>query len=500
MDRRIVLAFVFVLLAVAALAWPEYSRYRHDPERYKQAQGSGVDITEVTLFASEHADFAYDQSPLVTYLEVEKAHIDFDDAEILATADRIAEEVAWKMLFFTGTHDVVEAEQMMWQWRAEKLGANDGITALPDDPARKIAEWIANRIEYERIIYGPEALLSRSFDTDQMVGGYFHMDCDQLSHFFLHVAWRLDLDIREVSSPKHTYLAYVGPADVPGEPVTIEATEFRRTVERNGSVDMAGHGIGEMFFMHPDHHKRYGRTRAVPELVDRAGYYQYRTDADIADVIVAEVTRGISAMNHLDNTDPLADEAARAARRASFEQILATMEDELPQSHEPGLVTNTWLAHVRAGRAAMSDGDPATALRHGVRAGEIREAFGVLVIYTEPIEEVLEARARYALGETQDALVALEALYEEYGGDAALDYRTVAQSHAHAEVLIHLARAGRRSRVDRYNYLVLPVLNFELKAGGYRNAAREKEALSLCASLMRGLDNARAQECAELAE
>lgn len=500
MDRRLILAVLLVLLAVAAVAAPEVRRYLHDPERYEQAKGSGVDITQAVVFAPSHADFAYEASPLVRYLEVEKGLVDFDDAAILAMADRIAEEVAWKMLFFTGSEDIDEAERLMWQWRAEKLGASDGITALPDDPARKIAEWIANRIEYERIVYGPEALLSKSFDPEEMVSGYYHMDCDQLAHFFLHVAWRLDLDIREVKSPKHTYLAYVGPHDVPGDPITLEPTEFRRTVMRDGKIDLAGHGIGEMFFMHPDHHKKYGRTRAVPELVDKAGYYQYRTDLDISDVIVSEVTRGLAADWHLDDTDPLDDEAERTLRRERQERLLAIMEAELPQSREAGLVTNTWLFHLHAGRSALSDGDGPRALTHARRAAELREEYGVLVIYGEPKEEVLRARALAATGESAEALAEFQRLYEEYGGDARIEYRAVATSHEHADILMGLATGGFKGRrIDRYNYLVLPVLNFEERAGGYGNPARRDAAYALCAELLRGIDRRRATECAELA-
>ncbi len=498
MDRRLIVATLAVIALVAAIAAPEVRRYLHDPERYEQAKGSGVDITQAVTFASSHKDFAYEGSPLVRYLEVEKGLVDFDDAAVLAMADRIAEEVAWKMLFFTGTEDIQEAERLIWTWRAEKLGVSDGITALPDDPARKVAEWIANRIEYERIIYGPEALLSKSFDPEEMVSGYFHMDCDQLSHVFLHVAWRLDLDIREVKSPKHTYLAYVGPHDVAGDPITLEATEFRRTVERNGSVDLAGHGIGEFFFMHPDHHKKYGRTRAVPELVERAGYYEYRTDLDIADVIASEVTRGLSEEWHLDNTDPLDDDTERTERVQRQDQLIALMEAELPQSREAGLVTNTWLAHLRAGRSALADGDAERALEHARRAGEIREEYGVLVIYGEPSEEVVIARALMALDQTDNAVSEFERLYEGYGGDAYLERRPVASSTEHAHVLMALARLGKRRKLDRYNYFVLPVLNYEERAGGYGDPRRRDEAYALCASLLRGIDPRRSKECAEL--
>ena len=499
MDRRLALATLLIVAIVAALAAPEVRRSPHDPERYEQAKGSGVDITRAVIFAPTHTDFAYDASPLVTYLAVEKELVDFDDAAVLAMADRVAEEVAWKMLFFTGSEDIVEAERLMWQWRAEKLGASDGITALPDDPGRKIAEWIANRIEYERVVYGPEALLSRSFDPEHMVSGYYHMDCDQLSHVFLHVAWRLDLDIREVASPKHTYLAYVGPSDVPGTPITLEATEFRRTVERDGQVDMAGHGVGTMFFMHPDHHRKYGRTRATPALEARAGYYEYRTDLDIADVIVSEVTRGLSEAWGLSNTDQLADEAERAARGAHFDTLLAIMEAELPQSRETGLVTNTWLAHLRAAKAALSDGEPQRALEQAERAATIREEFDVLVIYGEPMEEVVRARALAGLDRSAEAKDEFLRLHEEYGGDAAMEYRPVASSNEHAEVLMALARMGLKRPLDRYNLLVLPVLNFEERAGGYGDPRRRDEAYGLCASLLKGVDRERAAECAELA-
>jgi hypothetical protein len=213
MNRTVAIVSIVLLLIVAALAYPEWRKYDRDPVRYKQLMGTGVDMDDAVLFPDSHSDFGYEGSPLAAYLAYEKGFIDFDDAAVLAMADRVAEEVAWKMLITTKTEDVAEAERLMWQWGEEATDGPSGPGTLPNEQARKIMSWTAAQLIRENVYYGAETLFSNSFDGHRSdARGDGHIDCDQISHIFLHVAWRLDLDVREVLSPLHIYVTYSRPA------------------------------------------------------------------------------------------------------------------------------------------------------------------------------------------------------------------------------------------------------------------------------------------------
>ena len=241
-----------------------------EPERFSEALLAGVNLSEVTLFTSDHQRYSYSFSPIEAYLEYEKRFLPVDDELVRLLVDGIAEEVGWRMLLATGEESPRAAEAALWA-RGE---------------GRKIPEWIAEELAQVGVIYAQETLLSRSVDPALHEGALYHMDCDLLSHVFLHTGYRLDLDFREVNSPLHTYLFYGGPG---GDELYIEPTAFRQTTIRDGMVEVGRIGIAPGFFIRKDYHRQSGQVRASPELVEAAGFYQISTERDMRDSIVAEV-------------------------------------------------------------------------------------------------------------------------------------------------------------------------------------------------------------------
>jgi hypothetical protein len=495
MDRRLLAIFLTLIAIVAVLAWPEVRKYRSDPARYEQLIGTGVDLKEAVLFAPTHEDYAYQTSPLVEYLRYERGFVDFDDQAVLDLADRVATEVGWKMLMRAHVNDIREAERLMWQWGEEGTNGPAGPGSLPNEQAREIMRWIAQQLILENLYYGPEALFSSSFEDDDGRRGDGHIDCDQIAHIFLHVAWRLDLDVREVLSPLHIYLAYVGPSDVAGAELVIEPTAFRGEPRSNASPGST-YEVGSNFFMAADELERYGHIRASSKLTAAAGYFQHATDRDIADGIVSEVMRGVAREGDLDSLDaPPPDQVA--GRFLQSDRVLAELEAHLAGTRKPNLVTNLYLGHWRSFRWALALGDLDRAATHANRLTAIRQEYNDLVIRREPLERIANARLALASGRTAEAKLLLRQLYEEHGGAAATRHGS-AQGDPHAEVLWGLALAGEgssnRERAERF---LLPVLAYEVDT--HSDDARRRAVANQCERELRSVEPRTAARCASLA-
>lgn len=305
-------------------------------------------------FAPTQVDFAYPQSPFLEYLSYEAGFVDFDTGRAARFADEIAEDVGWRMLLETGEANVQTAERALWT-------AGD---------AQKVPLWIAEALRDRGVFYYPESLLSRSFDPDLHDGvGEIHLDCDQLAHLFVHVAWRLDLDMRQVQSPFHMYLTWLPPEGVQAEALTVETTNFRRVDIQGKRVDFMGEGIGDDFFIDADYHAS-GRsgTWAAPELIEAAGLYQPATSRDVSDAIVANVLVGLRGQ---DPSVPVRREA----------------EAHLEGTRSYVLVSNLYGWVLEDARDGLLDQDPQRALADARFAEKMRLDHPGLLLAPDPEEE-----------------------------------------------------------------------------------------------------------------
>lgn len=497
MNRTTVIIVIVLLLGVALLAWPEVRKYHSDPERYEQLMGTGVDLEDAVLFPDERADFAYEQSPLATYLAYEKQFVDFDDQAVLDMGDRVAEEVAWKMLIATKQNDIREAERLMWEWGEEGTDGPAGPGTLPNEQARQIVEWIAEALIRENVYYGRETLFSESFEghaADGRLKGDGHIDCDQISHVFLHVAWKLDLDFREVLSPLHRYLEYVGPADVAGHAVIVEPTQFRGTGKAGADDGNSPFEVGPRFFMHENELEKYGHIRASKTLTKAAGFYTHATDQDIVDGAVSEVMVGMTKAWELDTLDA-PTEAEAAARWEHADRVIAELESKQATTRMPNLVSNLQVAHWRAFRWALTTGDLERAERHVERLEALKAEREALLIRGEPLERVARARLLQKQGRTAEARTQLRALREDYGGERTR--QRVARSDGLAEVLVGLYELGESRRaIDRFERYLSPVLGFEKETRS--DDRRRKYLAAECGRVLKRVDRRSAEWCANL--
>ena len=304
-------------------------------------------------FTSAHQDFVYERSPFLEYLEVEGRFVEFDASRASRFADEVAEDVGWRMLLETGAPDISEAERAIWGDRPERVPL-----------------WIAEALRDRGAFYSPESLLSRSFDPALHDGeGEIHLDCDQLAHLFVHVAWRLDLDMRQVQSPFHMYLTWLPPQGVSAEPLTVETTNFRRVDIHGNRVDFLGQGIGEDFIIDADYHSS-GRsgTWASPDLVEAAGLYEPATARDVLDAIIANVLVGVH------QRDPAFDVRSEAS-------------EHLDGTRSYVLVSNLYAWTLVDARAALSDMDARRALGLAREAEAVRLEHPDLLLAPDPEEE-----------------------------------------------------------------------------------------------------------------
>ncbi len=326
------------------------------PDAYAQAEARVFGVLAGRLpgaWATTHADYAYDGSPLEWYVEYESRWIpELPKPAIHAFADGVAEDVAWRLAAATGEGDPADAERALW---ASGRG-------------REIAAWIADALRRRAVFYRPEALFSRSFDPDlHRVPSTVHLDCDQLVYVFTHVAWRLDLDMRPIPAPMHMYLRYGAP-DGGDDLVWVEATQFR-TRDDDEPFD------ADAFFVDASFHPSgRGGSRATPGLVEAAGLYQPYEERDIRDAILGNAIYGL--------------------RRAGVEiDDIAEAETRADGSREIILVANLYEAYLRESEAALGGGDAQAAYDWARRASALRVAKGPLVLYTYARERDLAAEA-----------------------------------------------------------------------------------------------------------
>ncbi len=305
-------------------------------------------------FVETPTAFPYAGSPLYWYLEYEAKWTPLDRQLVLRMADGVADDVAWSLASFTGKADPVAAEAALW---AEGAG-------------KELPVWIAASLRHHRVIAYPESLFSRSFDPKlHALPETIHLDCDQLSYLFLHVARRLDLKMEVLPAVQHTYVRYEGPA---GEPALfIETTELAAPPKRDRHGAVMPAVLGDGFFIEQDHYSSgRGGSWATAEVVQAAGLYQPWSERDIRDNIVANVVVGMESLG----------------------KDLYPAE---PDAHIVGtksivLVSNLYRWNTNHAEAALGNGDLAGAEAYALRARQLRADHGGLVIYGRtPEEDVL---------------------------------------------------------------------------------------------------------------
>jgi hypothetical protein len=307
-------------------------------------------------------------SPFAWYLDYESKWIDLPRDTILATADAIADETAWKLAAATGTADPVEGERRLWADGREQL--------LP--------LWIAESLRARGAYYSPESLLSRSFDPNvHLTPDTIHLDCDLLVYLYMHVGWRLDLAMEPVPSPLHVYLRYSAPDG--SRSLYVETTQFRHIDIAGNRVNFLGAGIGEDYFIAEDYYSSgKGGTWAAPDVVEAAGLYQPWKERDIRDAIVANVLVGVK---HTGKDVPFIPEA----------------EARADGSREITLVSNLFEDYIDAGRAALADGKLDEAEAYATKAADLRRTHGAVVIFGDPLEETLRGEVEAARAVTATA-------------------------------------------------------------------------------------------------
>jgi hypothetical protein len=311
---------------------------------------------------------------------------------------------------------------------------------------------------------------------------------------FLHVAWRLDLDIREVLSPLHRYLEYVGPADVAGHAVIVEPTQFRGTGKAGADDGNSPFEVGPRFFMHDNELSKYGHVKATKALTEAAGFYTHATDADMVDGAVSEVMVGMTRKWELDTLDA-PGEADAADRWEKADRVIAELEGRQATTRMPNLVSNLQLAHWRAFRWALTLGDLERAERHVARLEALKAEREALLIRGEPVERVARARLLQKQGQTAEARRQLRALREEYGGERTR--QRIARSDALAEVLVGLYELNEPGRaIDRFERYLSPVLAFEKET--HSDDRRRKYLAKECGRVLRSVDRTSAAWCANL--
>ena len=427
-----------------------------------EALGSGVDLSEVVLVATQHHRYTHTFSPFEHYLDYEGRFVPLQSAPVLALVDGIAEAVGWRMLLHTGEERIGAAEDGIWARGEQRL----------------IPEWIAEELARSGAIYAQETLLSRSFaESDSTL---YHLDCDLISHVFLHVGYRLDLDFREVNSPLHTYLSYHGA----GGDLTIEPTAFRQTTIRDGLIEVGRIGVAPGFFIRQDYHRESGQLRASAELIAAAGFYELSTERDIRDGIVSEVMAGLSGL------------ARRDGDRERLAVVGEELEAHLEGTRDPNLVSNLFLHYLQQGEDDLETGDVARAVEAVARAVQIRQSHDALLLHSEPMESVLEAKVLIAQGKRRTAAALLERICARYStGDTAFPE---ARGSTHADALLTLASVYPPG-MKTYNRTILPVLNFERRVFPRGNTQRRQRAWELCAEMLASSDPARASACQEQA-
>jgi hypothetical protein len=325
-------------------------------------------------------DYSYSMSPLQRYAEYEASFLRFDSAAPTRFADAIAEEVGWRMMAWTDSPDVHQAEQRLWE-----RGEQD-----------RIALWIAHGLRSRGAFYHVESLLSRSFDPAlHDTEGALHLDCDQIAHVFLHIGQRLDIDLREFGSPMHIYLQLRPPAGVEATPLYIEGTNFRRIDVDGRRVDFMGEGIGEDYFIDEDHYPSgEGGTWASPDFAAAAGLYAPATDRDIEDSVVANVLVGLE-MQGLASIETIQERELSARLEGSRSYLL---------------VSNLYSLWMTQADRAAAEGDLDRQIDRLRRAHDLRQSHGALLIRSEPLEGLRLVEVLVGQGQTDEARTLLAPL------------------------------------------------------------------------------------------
>ncbi|MSQ00745.1 MAG: hypothetical protein EXR71_02505 [Myxococcales bacterium] len=363
-----------LLYAVAALPIGGLVLAMAYPEAFERAQvRCGGLLAGRSPFGSGFVEtptaFPYAGSPLEWYLEYEATWTPLDRQLVLRMADGVADDVAWALASYTGEADPVVAEMALWT----------------QGDAKQLPTWIASSLRRHGVIAYPESLFSRSFDPEMhALPETVHLDCDQLSYVFLHIARRLDLDMKVLPAVQHTYIRYDGPA---GEPsLYIETTSIAAPRQRDRHGEAVPATLGEGFFIEEDHYPSgRGGSWATEEVVAAAGLYQPWTERDIRDNIVANVVVGMASLGR--DLYPAEPDAHVVGTRSIV------------------LVSNLYRWNTDQAEAALDGGQRADAETYALRARQLRADHPGLVIYGRtPEEDVLTTIA--ATG--ADAMEAVE--------------------------------------------------------------------------------------------
>lgn len=328
-------------------------RAGHEPSR---ATIAGVNPLTAAPTARERVDHLYPDSPWRMALLAEAEHLPVDTERLECFADDVAREVGWWMLAETRTADVADAERVLW-----RRGHADRL-------AMRIAEGLHRR----GVRHGAHLPLSKAFAAP--AGDKIVLDADALTFLFLHVAGRLDLDMRAVLSPRHLYVQYQEPAGA-GR-IYVETSR------------LSGATVPPDLVPEPGMHRRAGGA-AEPALADAARLHEPRDARDLEDAVVARLV--ISLVEGGVDVD---GDALLASR--------------LDGTRDARIVSMLHRWRVEEARAALSGGRPDAAALSAARAVALRRTHAALHDRPRLVENVLMGDVMQLLREDAAARAAVD--------------------------------------------------------------------------------------------
>lgn len=308
-------------------------------------------------FAEARRDVGYPESPLVVWLDLESLLAPGDPESALRFADEIAREVGYWLLASTGASDIEEAEEILW------------ADADPDGLAVAFAKALQDRAVYSR----KSQHLSAGLPKDARDPKYIHPD--ELPLLFLHVAWRLDVDARLVTSPIHRYVHLYKPGLdlIRG----VEPTCFRRVDALGRLVHTDEPSVGRRLTFPPEHYP--GGTGGVtnPRPLPPGAYKVLSPGALVGALFESLLAREGEREEDLEATLAAggSDSIARLLHRAAIGRGIEAWErGDLPtvaryaeqsadlRAKYPGALQADPSVHILDAISALAEGDEATGL------------------------------------------------------------------------------------------------------------------------------------------
>lgn len=338
-SSRLPLVVTAACLAVFA-AWLGLQLAARSGHERLRALLAGVDL-RASPVTDQRTDFPYERSPWLESIEWLAPHITVDAAALARVADDAAADVGWWLLAETREDDVGAAERALW--------ARGGAERL----AVRIAEALVDR----GVVHAPSLPITDRYDPRAL-----RLDGDGITHLFLHVAWRLDLDAVAEAAPLRLY------------PVLREPGGERRVFVEPAALERAKRDP-RAFVVSRHHHVRARDDLPRPADAAAAGLYAPLDARTLSDEVAAHAIFGLHA--------------AQVPVRP-LEALGARLED----SRSARLVSLVHRWDLVEARLALAAGrSAAVAALHAAHAIHLRRTHDPLLLWTRTDENRLMSEA-----------------------------------------------------------------------------------------------------------